>query len=76
MVTDMDGLRTWLMWLVRAAGKPESLLFKNQREAAEFVRKVYNKNPEPNTELRSVYTEYQRIKRNGVDLSRPSTKSN
>lgn len=62
----MDGIRTFLLWLVRAGGKPESLLFKNQREAAEFVRRHY---APPNKELRSVYSEYKKIKQNGVSLA-------
>jgi hypothetical protein len=51
--------------MVRANDKPEKLLFKNQREAAEFVRRVYNGSGGPNDKLREMYREYDRLKSGG-----------
>ncbi len=69
----MDRIKAFLTWLVKREGKPEKLLFKSPREAVEFVRRVYNANPEPTAELRSVFQEYQQIKKNGTDVGKPAS---
>lgn len=67
----MDFIRTFLHWMVRSADKPEQLLFKNQKEALEFVRRTYNQNGAPTKELKSLYRDYKNIKVNGVRSAQP-----
>jgi len=57
----MHILQVFRQWLSRSSEKTEKLSFKNQREAAEFVRRVYNQNGAPNAELKKLY-------RRGVEL--------
>lgn len=64
----MHMLQTFLFWLSRSSDKSEKLAFKNQREAAEFVRRVYNENGAPNAKLKEVYRRGREI-RNGSDAS-------
>lgn len=59
--TNMHMLHTFLQWIGRSSDKTEKLAFKNQREAAAFVRRVYNENGAPNAELKKLY-------RRGVDI--------
>jgi hypothetical protein len=51
----MHTLQTFWVWLTRSSDKAEKLAFKNQREAAEFVRRLYNENGAPNAKLRELY---------------------
>jgi hypothetical protein len=51
----MHMLHTFWTWLSRSSDKTEKLAFKNQREAAEFVRRLYNESSEPNAKLRELY---------------------
>ncbi len=57
----MNGLMTFWNWLTRGGGKPDKAPFKNDKEAAEFVRRVYNANPGPNQKLRRLHQEYSEI---------------
>lgn len=47
--------RTISQWFSRSSDKADKLVFKNQREAAEFVRYVYDQHGAPNEELKKVY---------------------
>lgn len=51
----MHSLHTFWLWITRSSDKAEKLEFKNQREAAEFVRRVYNESGTPNAKLRQLY---------------------
>lgn len=51
----MDIFRTFREWLTRASDKSEKIEFKTQREAADFVRRVYNENSRPNAALVNLY---------------------
>ncbi|GEO13541.1 hypothetical protein MAE02_12370 [Microvirga aerophila] len=51
----MHMLQTFIAWLWRSSDKTEKLAFKNQREAAEFVRRLYNENGAPNAKLKELY---------------------
>lgn len=42
-------------WLLQASDKTEKLEFKTQREAAEFVRRLYNENGSPTPALQELY---------------------
>ena len=46
---------TFLQWITRASEKSEKLSFKNQREAAEFVQRLYEESGGPNRRLRELY---------------------
>ena len=51
----MNLFQTFRLWLGLSSDKSEKLAFKNQREAAEFVRRLYNENGAPNAKLKEVY---------------------
>ncbi|MBM0202963.1 hypothetical protein JNW90_07525 [Micromonospora sp. STR1s_5] len=51
----MHMLQTFIDWLTRSSDKAEKLSFKNQREAAEFVRRLYNESGGPNPKLKELY---------------------
>lgn len=52
---DMHMLQTFWLWLTNSSDKAEKLSFKNQREAAEFVRRLYNESGGPNAKLKELY---------------------
>lgn len=68
----MERIVTFLTWLVRGAGKDEKLLFKNQREASDFVRRVYNESGGPNDKLREMYRNYNVVRNESSRRSRTS----
>ena len=51
----MHLLSTFTAWFRRSSEKVEKIEFKTQREAAEFVRRVYNQNGAPNEALKEYY---------------------
>jgi hypothetical protein len=53
----------FLQWLKKSGGKPNTPVFKNQREAAEFVRRTYNQSRGPNPKLLKMYKNYNEIRR-------------
>lgn len=64
-MADFRQVRAFLDWLVRTEQKPADYVFKTQREALDFVRRVYNENG-ANTQLRSVYDHYREVKTRGL----------
>jgi hypothetical protein len=64
----MNAIREFLLWLVNGAGKPDELLFKNDRDATEFVRRVYNQNKQPTEALKALYSHYKLVQQNGIIL--------
>lgn len=52
---DMSVLETFWLWISRSSDKADKIAFKNQREAAEFVRRIYNENGAPNAKLKAMY---------------------
>ena len=58
----MHTLHAFCVWLTRSSDKAEKLAFKNQREAAEFVRRLYNESGAPNEKLKEFYRRGQRNK--------------
>jgi hypothetical protein len=65
----MHMFHTFYLWLTRSSDKSEKLAFKTHREAAEFVRRLYNENGEPNAKLREVYQRGRSIRQDGLDAS-------
>lgn len=51
----MSVLETFWLWISRSSDKADKIAFKNQREAAEFVRRIYNENGAPNAKLKAMY---------------------
>ena len=62
----MHMLQTFIAWLSRSSDKAEKLEFKTQREAAEFVRRVYNENGAPNAKLQALYARGKQIREHGI----------
>lgn len=64
----IDAFMGWWNSLAKKNGK---LKFRNQREAAEFVRRVGNANGGPNEKLMEMRKQYEVIQaaRNGKDLA-------
>lgn len=70
----MAGIETFMRWWNIIAQRNGKLKFKNQREAAEFVRKVQNQNGGPNArilEMRKKYDEVNRAKATRPNPARP-----
>ena len=67
----MDPIEAFMRWwngLARSNGK---LKFRNQREAAEFVRRVHNENGGPNAKLRAMRQRYDEVNRAKVEQGTP-----
>lgn len=62
----MYSLKEFWRWITRASDKAEKLEFKSQREAADFVRRLYNKNGAPNERLRELYNQGDKLEKNGT----------
>jgi len=58
----MHLLDTFRQWLTSSSEKTEKFAFKNEREAAEFVRRVYNENGSPNRHLKALYKEGKELR--------------
>jgi ribosomal protein S18 acetylase RimI-like enzyme len=58
---------TFYLWLTRSSEKSEKIAFKNHREAAEFVRRLYNENGQPNAKLREVYQRGRSMRQRVLD---------
>ncbi|BDV36778.1 hypothetical protein DSM21852_00310 [Methylocystis bryophila] len=61
----MNPIEVFMRWWNNLARKNGKLKFRNQREAAEFVRRVQNENGGPNAkiiEMRKRYNEINRAK--------------
>jgi hypothetical protein len=63
----MHSLQAFWMWVTRSSDKSEKLHFKNQREAAAFVRRVYNASGGPNQKLRQLYRRGNELQTRGVE---------
>lgn len=61
----MYTFREFLRWFTQSSDKAEKLEFKSQREAAEFVRRIYNQNGAPNQKLRDLYNKADQLERDG-----------
>lgn len=55
----MFRLNVFSVWWNALAKKNGKLKFKNQREAADFVRETYNKNGGPNAKLIEMKRQYE-----------------
>lgn len=60
MTSAIDAFMRWWNWLAQRNGK---LKFRNQREAAEFVRRVQNENGGPNEKIRAMWARYEEVRR-------------
>jgi hypothetical protein len=60
MTSAIDNFMRWWNWLAQRNGK---LKFRNQREAAEFVRKVQNENGGPNAKVQAMWARYEEVRR-------------
>ena len=60
MTSAIDNFMRWWNWLAARNGK---LKFRNQREAAEFVRKVQNENGGPNAKIQGMWARYEEVRR-------------
>jgi hypothetical protein len=56
-------IRAFLQWIVKSGGKPNTPVFKSQRDAAEFVRRAYNQSRGPNPKLLKMYKNYDEARR-------------
>ena len=56
-------IERFLIWWNSLAEKNGKLKFRNQREAAEFVRKVHNENGGPNRKVQAMRKRYEDVKR-------------
>jgi len=61
----MHSFREFWLWITLSSEKTEKIEFKNRREAAEFVRRVYNENGSPNKALIDLYKRGQELKAKG-----------
>jgi hypothetical protein len=73
VVTDMDVIETFMRWWNLLAQRNGKLKFKNQREAAEFVRRVQNEHGGPNAKILAMRERYveatrARASRSGAGL--------
>lgn len=67
----MDLVDIFMRWWNGLANNNGKLKFRNQREAAEFVRRVQNENGGPNEkiiQMRKRYNEVNRAKHNSATL--------
>jgi hypothetical protein len=63
----MHMFNTFYRWLTQSSDKAEKLAFKNHREAAEFVRRLYNESGQPNAKLRDLYKRGRAMRDHAVD---------
>ncbi|WFT83802.1 hypothetical protein QA634_35305 (plasmid) [Methylobacterium sp. CB376] len=68
----MYTFREFLRWFTQSSDKAEKLEFKSQREAAEFVRRIYNQNGAPNQKLRDLYNKADQLERDGRVIKKAS----
>lgn len=64
----MYSFREFVQWFTRSSDKAEKVEFKTQREAAEFVRRIYNESGQPNSRLRALYRRGAEIEREGISV--------
>ena len=71
----IENFMKWWNWLAEKNGK---LKFRTQREAAEFVRQVQNKNGGPNLKIQAMRKRYEEVNhaRERNLRSRPDTGRN
>jgi hypothetical protein len=60
MTSAIVAFMRWWNWLAQKNGK---LKFRNQREAAEFVRRVQAENGGPNDKIQAMWERYEEIRR-------------
>jgi hypothetical protein len=65
MTSAVENFMRWWNWLAQRNGK---LKFRNQKEAAEFVRKVQNENGGPNAKIQSMWARYEEVRRARSDI--------
>lgn len=58
----MHMLSNFCTWVLQASDKKEKIEFKTQREAAEFVRRIYNESGTPNPALVALYRRGSAVK--------------
>jgi hypothetical protein len=69
----MNPIQVFMRWWNNLARKNGKLKFRNQREAAEFVRRVQNENGGPNDkilEMRKKYNDINRAKQANIESGR------
>ena len=59
----MSVIDAFFGWWNQLASRTDKLKFRNQREAAEFVRRVQNENGGPNERIVEMRNRYQQINR-------------
>jgi hypothetical protein len=59
----MEPIEAFMRWWNALARRNGKLKFKNQREAAEFVRRVHNENGGPNAKLVAMRMRYEEVNR-------------
>jgi hypothetical protein len=59
----MDVIETFMRWWNGLAQRNGKLKFKNQREAAEFVRRVQNEHGGPNAKILAMRQRYVEVTR-------------
>lgn len=65
----MELIESFMRWWNSLAKKNGKLKFRNQREAAEFVRRVQNENGGPNEKIIEMRRRYNEINRARPDNS-------
>jgi hypothetical protein len=63
---EMLMLHAFWQWMIRSSDRTEKLAFRNQREAAEFVRRVYKEQGGPNAKLQDLYQRGRELKRSAA----------
>jgi hypothetical protein len=62
-VIDMHVIESFMRWWNSLAQRNGKLKFKNQREAAEFVRRVLNEHGGPNAKILEMRKRYEDVNR-------------
>ncbi|MEM7525745.1 MAG: hypothetical protein AAF360_18720 [Pseudomonadota bacterium] len=60
-------ISTFRHWWNALAKKNGKLKFRNEREAADFVRRIQNKNRGPNAKLIEMRKEYEAVKKSQTE---------
>lgn len=58
-----SAIQTFMNWWNNLARRNGKLKFRNQREAAEFVRRVQNENGGPNAKIIAMRKQYEAVNR-------------
>jgi hypothetical protein len=56
-------IQNLILWLRKAGGKEDKLLFRNEREAVEFVRRACKQGAGPTEKFRAMYRIYDEAAR-------------